>query len=360
MSGAHQDLARFMALGRDGDPHGSPSYPCPSVWCTVAVLEHYQIYALHLDPCSLVLLSAFAFLCEAFVGVTPSVELLPHFFSLELVSEEQCSGCVSLKMVDASVPGALDAELLPEAKGFRRQWVHTKIAEARALFQPPPTPATPKLGRKREERNDRQLTPVLIWLEKLKRAGVTMVMVVREFIHRRVAPLQCHSRPMCAYAGTLDPMKIQVLPLSPDVLHELLRRLTGGDPNELPQNGLPLYNFKDAEALITGMPLFDEWGFLPGGDARPWGASTLGVQVHENSGRAAPPTAEVGGVSPPTPWLLLWDGPGLVVTTGQRWKSLPLLSSFNRCPPGLLVGPAALAGRGGRLRAASPRRGGLR
>ncbi|KAE8776328.1 hypothetical protein D1007_51089 [Hordeum vulgare] len=37
----------------------------------VAVLSHYQIHALHLDPSSLVLLSAFALLWEAFVGVTP-------------------------------------------------------------------------------------------------------------------------------------------------------------------------------------------------------------------------------------------------------------------------------------------------
>ncbi|KAE8810866.1 hypothetical protein D1007_12363 [Hordeum vulgare] len=78
-----------------------------------------QIHGLHLDPSSLVLLLAFAFLCEAFVRVTPSVALLHHFFSLELFSEEQCSGCASLKMAGASVPGALDAELHPKAEGFR-------------------------------------------------------------------------------------------------------------------------------------------------------------------------------------------------------------------------------------------------
>ncbi|KAE8806110.1 hypothetical protein D1007_17712 [Hordeum vulgare] len=105
-----------------------------------AVLSHYQINTLHLDPSSLVLLSAFAFWCEAFVGVTPFVALLHHFFSLELISEEQCSGCASLKTAGASVPGALDAELLPKAHGFRRQWVQVKTAEAGVLFQPPLTP----------------------------------------------------------------------------------------------------------------------------------------------------------------------------------------------------------------------------
>ncbi|KAE8815075.1 hypothetical protein D1007_07580 [Hordeum vulgare] len=98
----------------------------------IAVISHYQIHALHLDPTSLVLLSAFAFLCEAFVGLTHSVALLHHFFSLEFFSEEQCSGCASLKTAGALVLGALDLEVLPEAEGFWRHWVQVKTAEARA------------------------------------------------------------------------------------------------------------------------------------------------------------------------------------------------------------------------------------
>ncbi|KAE8770934.1 hypothetical protein D1007_57242 [Hordeum vulgare] len=119
-----------------------------------AVLSHYQIHTLHLDPSSLVLLSTFAFLCEAFVGVTPSVAFLLHFFSLELVSEEQCSGCASLKKISESVPGALDAELLPKEEGFWRPWVQVEAAEAGALLHPPSTLATPNPARKREELND--------------------------------------------------------------------------------------------------------------------------------------------------------------------------------------------------------------
>ncbi|KAE8791502.1 hypothetical protein D1007_33945 [Hordeum vulgare] len=120
----------------------------------IVVLSHYQIHALHLYYSSLVLLSAFAFLCEAFLGITPSVSLLCYFFSLELVSKEQCSGCASLKTGDASVLGALDADLLPEAEGFRRQWVQVETVEAGALFQPPSTPKTSKRGWLCEELND--------------------------------------------------------------------------------------------------------------------------------------------------------------------------------------------------------------
>ncbi|KAE8769715.1 hypothetical protein D1007_58646 [Hordeum vulgare] len=87
----------------------------------ITVLSLYQIHVLLLDPRAFVLLLAFAFLCEAFVGITPSVALIRHFFSLELVSEGQCSGCVSLKAADALAPGALDAVFRPKAEGFRWQ-----------------------------------------------------------------------------------------------------------------------------------------------------------------------------------------------------------------------------------------------
>ncbi|KAE8816793.1 hypothetical protein D1007_05534 [Hordeum vulgare] len=136
-----------------------------------AVLSHYQIHALHVDPRSLVLLFTFAFLWEAFVGITPSVALLRNFFSLEFISEVQCSGCASLRTVDATAPGVLYAELLPKAEGFQRQWVPVEAVEDGALFQPPPTPATPNRGWEREELSDPRLAPVLIRLEKLRCAG---------------------------------------------------------------------------------------------------------------------------------------------------------------------------------------------
>ncbi|KAE8767588.1 hypothetical protein D1007_61023 [Hordeum vulgare] len=96
----------------------------------ISVLSHYQIRALHLDPSSLVLLSAFTFLCEAFVGLTPFVALVFHFLSLELVSEEQCSKCTSLKTAGASVPRALDAELLPKVGGSGGSWCRSKLLKS--------------------------------------------------------------------------------------------------------------------------------------------------------------------------------------------------------------------------------------
>ena len=56
------------------------------------VLEHYQIYMLHLDPQAVTLLAVFAFVCKSMVGIAPSVALLRHFFSLHLTGARQSSG----------------------------------------------------------------------------------------------------------------------------------------------------------------------------------------------------------------------------------------------------------------------------
>ncbi|KAE8804335.1 hypothetical protein D1007_19752 [Hordeum vulgare] len=101
-----------------------------------AMLSHYQIHALHLDPSSLVLLSAFMFLCEAFVDVTPSVALLRHFFSLELVSEEQCSGCASLEAADASVLGPSPLSSSPKQRGSGNSGCGSKLPRPEPCSSP--------------------------------------------------------------------------------------------------------------------------------------------------------------------------------------------------------------------------------
>ncbi|KAE8806350.1 hypothetical protein D1007_17506 [Hordeum vulgare] len=126
-----------------------------------------------------------------------------------------------------------------------------------------------------------------------------MAMVAREYICRRIAPLQRHSRPMWTFRGPRDPMRIQVLPHPPDDLCDLLRRLTGDNPDELPRNGLPLYKFKAAEALVAEMPLFDEWGFLPGRDACPQGALMFGVRAFVSSSQVVLSAARASSVLPP-------------------------------------------------------------
>ena len=75
------------------------------------MLEHYQIHMLHLDPQSMTLLAVFAFLCEAMVGIAPSMALLRPFFSLHLTGPRQSSGCVGFQAVAAIAGTGIDFEL---------------------------------------------------------------------------------------------------------------------------------------------------------------------------------------------------------------------------------------------------------
>jgi hypothetical protein len=48
----------------------------------VAILEMYGIQAIHLHPKSVALLTVFAYACEAWVGIKPSVAYFCHLFAL--------------------------------------------------------------------------------------------------------------------------------------------------------------------------------------------------------------------------------------------------------------------------------------
>ena len=61
------------------------------------ILRHYQIHLLHLRPASVAILATFAFFCEGFLGVRPSVAVFCHFYSLRTTAPG-VTGCVSFRL----------------------------------------------------------------------------------------------------------------------------------------------------------------------------------------------------------------------------------------------------------------------
>lgn len=78
----------FLAIGLV-----TPFYPF-----FMAILEHFQIHALHLHPNAMLVLAIFSQLCEGFVGVRLSLELFCHFFSVRRCLGNQTSGCVTFRL----------------------------------------------------------------------------------------------------------------------------------------------------------------------------------------------------------------------------------------------------------------------
>ena len=173
-----------------------------------AVLSHYQTHALHLDPGSIILLPAFAFLCEAFVGIAPFMVLLRYFFSLHLVDSGQRSWCLLLQVVGAIAGSDIDFALRPDARGFRKQWVYVDDIVRSPLLFLPSAPAEPTSDWGHVELVDRWLARILSRVAKPKEAWVTTAMVMREFVRRRIALLQRYSRPMWDFTGPDDPMRL--------------------------------------------------------------------------------------------------------------------------------------------------------
>ena len=84
------------------------------------VLDHYQVHTMHLQPNCILLLSIFAFYCEVFVGMRPSVALLHHFFYLRMHDATQRSGCVSFAAVHK---GNILMRVRKKQENFQRRWV---------------------------------------------------------------------------------------------------------------------------------------------------------------------------------------------------------------------------------------------
>ncbi|KAE8810856.1 hypothetical protein D1007_12352 [Hordeum vulgare] len=117
--------------------------------------------------------------------------------------------------------------------------------------------ATPNSGWRHVRLDDPRLSPVRSRLETLRAAGVTVTLVVREFLMRRIAPLQLHSGPMWAFSGLEDPMRLHPERLSVNALDGVLQILIGEPVGSLPLGGHPLYKYKNREDLIGIMPHFD-------------------------------------------------------------------------------------------------------
>jgi hypothetical protein len=161
--------------------------PFYSFFC--AILEHYQIHALHLQRNSISVLSIFAFTCEAFLGVEPSVALFRHFYSLHTTAGGQCSGCVSFRIANEAAFPFIDISWTKKVEDFRKRWVYMDTRKANPLYEVPTVPAVKSMGWGSKRLTGKGLDPLVKCLNSLRKGGLTGMMVAKEFLRRRITPL---------------------------------------------------------------------------------------------------------------------------------------------------------------------------
>jgi hypothetical protein len=85
----------------------------------LAILETYRIQAIHLHPRSVALLAVFAYACEAWIGIKPSVAYFCHLFSLRPSGLNQSLGCVSFITTVETEGDFIDLKWMKKVEDFR-------------------------------------------------------------------------------------------------------------------------------------------------------------------------------------------------------------------------------------------------
>ena len=107
------------------------------------------------------------------------------------------------------------------------------------------------------------LYPMVEKVNILRNAGLTVQMVVAEFIRRRLAPLQAHERALWDFSGRHDEMRLEDRRLSSESFNQLMSLLFGTVwETDLPAGVTPLY-CQGAPWQHKDMPSFNEWGPIP-------------------------------------------------------------------------------------------------
>ncbi|KAE8789033.1 hypothetical protein D1007_36897 [Hordeum vulgare] len=109
------------------------------------VLENYQIHALHLHPNLFFLLATFAYLCEGFLGVMPSLALFLTFYNMRC-KEGSITRCASFRVVYRMLERFIDMMPHKNMDNLRVRWIYMEVVECNTLFAPPIGPAMQSSG----------------------------------------------------------------------------------------------------------------------------------------------------------------------------------------------------------------------
>ncbi|KAE8792796.1 hypothetical protein D1007_32666 [Hordeum vulgare] len=226
-----------------------------------AVLDHYGIQALHLQPNSMLLLSVFAFYYEASVGMQTSFALLRHFFSLRLHGGAHLSACISFMVVERS---SVLLKAGKKVENFRHHSVLMCLKDAKPWLEEPKELLEKTSAWSSAKLSDPRIVPVLEHFSSdISAKRMTGGLIVKVFLAQRFAPLHEHSKTLWEYWAGDDELRRRSRDLPIEDLRRVVAILLGSNPGDLPEAVGPLYHRDDLANLVVAMPIFTERGLLP-------------------------------------------------------------------------------------------------
>ncbi|KAJ1270241.1 hypothetical protein BS78_06G039000 [Paspalum vaginatum] len=174
----------------------------------VSVLAHYGIEWSHLTPNSITALSLFAHLCEAYIGVPPTVEVFAHFYKLyhNMKGETTTLGGIYFRLKDKMRRTYPMYYLRTSQFMWNSMWFYAKLPQScRLTFRGNALKDTGNwkgqllLSPEQEKQ--------VLRIGELSSQGLTGVHIVRDYLKHRISPLRRRTHLACEYTGPADPTR---------------------------------------------------------------------------------------------------------------------------------------------------------
>jgi hypothetical protein len=233
------------------------------------LLEEFSLQLHHLTPHSILLVAVFAHFMEMFVGVRPYTTIFRHFYALVGTGRSRREvGAYYFQLRHGMASSYISAFSSSKWEDWRKGWVIAEADPHDRLELPTDGPQSDRSTWKAKLTIPKELDPVLYRVKNLQRSGLTSIMVLGDFLKRRIAPLQQRSRMAYMYTGLNDCNRIVQGPGSEFTrakLEAALRAMTGEafSPESLvlPSGVKALCEDQALRAsVLASMPTLDEGG----------------------------------------------------------------------------------------------------
>jgi hypothetical protein len=233
------------------------------------LLEEFGLQLHHLTPHSVLLAAVFAHFMEMFVGVRPCTTIFKHFYSLVGTGKKRGEiGAYYFQLRHGMAGAYIAAFSSSKWEDWREGWVIVADEPHDRLELPSGAPQSDRNTWKVRPTIPAELDPVLNRIKKLARSGLTSMMVLGDFLKRRIAPLQQRTRMAYVYTGLNDCCRIARGPGGDFTRAELeaaVRAMTGEvfipESLVLPSGVKPLCEDQALRSsVLASMPTLDEGG----------------------------------------------------------------------------------------------------
>lgn len=174
------------------------------------LIAFYGVELQQLTPISILHISIFVHLCEAYLGIDPHWGLFRHFFRLKITSgtHSRSVGRAGFQFRQFKKAEYISYTTSESVKEWYKEWFYVlnhapKLAERRGY--PPKNQYNWFSAPSREEES--QVPDLKAMIKDLKDQGLTGDGIFLNFLLRRTQPLQQRCNPSYAYLGVNDPSR---------------------------------------------------------------------------------------------------------------------------------------------------------